>query len=92
MSEQVKTSSRNPPKRFVHNSISFVRQTFMKRTSRLSISRRLAHVPEGTKERLAEIPSLVLTQSRVELQLLCWQSHFYIVVENLAHPAPEFFR
>lgn len=63
---------------------------FVNRISLLLVSRRIDPRTKRTKQRLPE-PSLVLAQSRVELQLLGWQPHLDIVVENLAHPASELF-
>lgn len=72
--------------RFPCEIMSFV----VNRISLLLISRRIEPRTKRTKQRLPE-PSLVLAQSRVELQLLVWQPHLDIVVEDLAHPASELF-
>ena len=60
------------------------------RISLLLILRGIEPRTERTKQRLPE-PSLILTQSRIELQLLGWQSDLDIFVEDLAYPASELF-
>lgn len=47
---------------------------------------------ERTKQRLSEIMFMILSQSRVEFQLLGSNSCWNILVEDLTHLAAELFR
>lgn len=47
---------------------------------------------ERTKQRLSEIMFMILSQSRVEFQLLGSDSCWNILVEDLTHLAAELFR